>query len=78
MTNALLKRNFKKGQHVYVVEDTSDFAAIAEILKVNEKEQTLLLILCGDTYKTYSFEEYGKSIFDTPKAANDRLTEISS
>lgn len=70
MTNAL-KRDFKKGQCVYVVDywGTSDgtqaFEARAEILEVDEKKQIFLAVLYGDTYKTYSFKDYGRLIFDT-------------
>lgn len=65
------KRIFKKDQWVYVVdywgtsEGTQAFAESALILKVNEKKQTFLAVLYGDTYKTYSFNDYGRLIFDT-------------
>ena len=70
MTNAL-KRDFKKGQCVYVVDywgtsnGTQAFEARAEIWKVYEKKQTFLAVLYGDTYQIYSFKDYGRLVFDT-------------
>lgn len=74
MKNAL-KRNFKKGQCVYVVDywctsnGTQAFEARAEILEVDEKKLTFFAVLYGDTYKTYSFKDYGRLIFDTSNEA---------
>ena len=74
MTNAP-KRNFKKGQWFYVVDywgtsiGTQAFEAKAEIFTVDEKKQTFLAILYGDTCKTYSFNDYGRLIFDTSAEA---------
>lgn len=71
MENAL-KRRFKQGESVYVVDywGTSNgamqaLAVGAAIVKVNEKDKTFTAILYGDTYRTYSFKDYGRLIFDT-------------
>lgn len=74
MTNAP-KRNFKKGQWVYVVDywgttiGTQAFVARAKILEVDEKKHTFLAVLYDDTYKTYSFNDYSRLIFDTSNEA---------
>ena len=55
MTNAL-KRSFKEGERVYVVDywgtsnGTQAFEAQAEILKVDVKAKTFTAVLYGDTY----------------------------
>lgn len=75
MGNAL-ERSFKQGETVHVVDywGTSNgsqaFKAEAEILRVNEKAKTFTAVLYGDTYQTYSFEEYGRLIFDTSAEAD--------
>lgn len=74
MTKAL-NRDLKKGQCVYVVDywGTSNgsqaFEARAEVLEVDEKNQTFLAVLYGDTYQKYSFRDYGRLIFDTSDEA---------
>lgn len=70
MNNAF-ERNFKEGQWVYVVDywgtnnEMEAFGVRAEILVVDEKNQTFGAVLYGDTYKKYSFKDYGRLIFDT-------------
>lgn len=74
MKNAL-KREFKEGQYVYVVDywgtknGTQAFETRAKILEVDEKNQSFLAVLYGDTYQAYSFNDYGRLIFDTSKKA---------
>lgn len=68
-------RIFKKDQWVYVVDywgtnnGAQAFAESALILRVDEKKQTFLAVLYGDTYKTYSFNDYGRLIFDSASEA---------
>lgn len=75
MENAL-KRSFKRGEVVHVVDywGTSNgsqaFKAEARILRVDERAKTFTAVLYGDTYQTYSFEEYGRLIFDTSAEAD--------
>lgn len=74
------KRDFKVNQTVYVVDywgtnnGSQAFEAQAQILKVHEEFKTFVAVLYGDTYQRYSFEDYGRLIFDTKdeakKAAN--------
>ena len=74
MTNAL-KRNFQVGERIYVVDywgasgGTEAFKAQAKILEVNVTTETFTAVLYGDTYKTYSFKDYGRLIFDTSAEA---------
>lgn len=81
MTNAS-KRKFKEGQYVYVVDywGTSNgmqaFEATAKILKVDEQRQTFLAVLYSDTYKTYSFKDYGRLIFDTQNQASEAAEKL--
>lgn len=69
------KREFKVNQTVYLVDywGTSNgsqvFEAQAEILHVDEENKTFNAVLYGDTYQKYSFEDYGRLIFDTAKEA---------
>ena len=81
MKNAL-KRNFKEGQYVYVVDywgtknGTQAFETGAEILEVDEKNQSFIAVLYGDTYNTYSFNDYGRLIFDTPNEAAEAADKL--
>ena len=74
MANAL-KRSFRQGECVYVVDywGTNDgiqaYAESAEILKVDEEAETFVAVLYGDTYQKYSFKDYGRLIFDTSDEA---------
>lgn len=76
------KRIFKEGQLVYVVDywgtsiGTQAFEASAGILEVDEKEQTFLAVLYGDTYQTYSFNDYGRLIFDTSDEATVAANQL--
>lgn len=74
---------FKVGQHVYVVDywgtdngGAQAFETEARILKVNQKNQTFLAILYGDTYTRYSFKNYGRLIFDTEKEAAETAHKL--
>lgn len=70
-----LNRDFKKGEVVYVVDywgaelGMQSFEAAAEILSVNKSDETFTAVLYGDTYQTYSFNDYGRLIFDSPTEA---------
>lgn len=74
MTNAL-KRDFKEGQCVYVVDywgtinGMQGFVTRAEILEVDEKKQTFVAVLYTDTYQTYNFKDYGRLFFGTSNEA---------
>lgn len=76
------KRIFKEDQCVYVVDywgtnnGTQAFAELALILKVDEKKQTFLAVLYGDTYKTYSFNDYGRLIFDSSAEAITAVNKL--
>ena len=66
-----LKRRFEKGQHIYVVDywytfnGPQAFETSSIIWKVNKKDRTFLASLYGDTFKTYSFNDYNRLFFDT-------------
>ncbi len=68
-----VKRGFKVGESVYVVDywgtgnGCAAFEAYAEIIRVDKN--SFLAVLYGDTYKTYSFEDYGRLIFDSKQQA---------
>ena len=69
------KRDFKVNQTVYLVDywgtnnGSQAFEAQAKILQVDEENKTFDAVLYGDTYQRYSFEDYGRLIFDTEKEA---------
>lgn len=69
------KREFKVNQTVYLVDywgtnnGSQAFEARAEILHVDKKNKTFNAVLYGDTYQKYSFEDYGRLIFDTAEEA---------
>ena len=71
----LSKRRFEVGQIVYVLDirETSIgariFSTYAEILEVYEEAQTFSVMLYGNKYNTYSFEDYGRLFFHTAEAA---------
>ncbi len=81
MTNAL-QRSFKEGERVYVVDywgtsnGTQAFEAQAEILKVDVKAKTFTAVLYGDTYQEYSFNDYGRLIFDTSAEATEAANNL--
>lgn len=77
------KRDFKVNQTVYLVDywgtnnGTQAFEAEAKILQVDEENKTFDAVLYGDTYKKrYSFEDYGRLIFDTAKEANEAAGKL--
>ena len=69
------KRDFKVNQTVYLVDywgtnnGSQAFETCAEILHVDKKSKTFNAVLYGDTYQKYSFEDYGRLIFDTAEEA---------
>ena len=81
MTNAL-KRCFKEGERVYVVDywgtrnGTQAFEAQAKILTVDVKAKTFTAVLYGDTYQKYSFKDYGRLIFDTSAEATQAANSL--
>lgn len=81
MNNAL-KRNFEKGQYVYVIDywgtinGTQAFETQARIWDVNNKEKTFTAVLYGDTFQTYSFNDYKRLIFDTSHEANKAVNQF--
>lgn len=76
------KRDFKVKQTVYLVDHwgaengSQAFGTQAEILQVNEDNQTFDAVLYGDTYQRYSFEDYGRLIFDTAKEASEAADKL--
>ena len=81
MKNAL-KRNFKKGQYVYVVDywgtknGTQAFEAGAEILEVDEKNQSFLAVLYGYTSQTYILNDFVILIYDTSNEAVEAADKL--
>lgn len=81
MNNAL-ERNFEKGQYVYVIDywgtinGTQAFETQARIWDVNNKEKTFTAVLYGDTFQTYSFNDYKRLIFDTSHEANKAVNQF--
>lgn len=77
-----LKRDFKVREKVYVVDywGTSNgskaFSAEAVILRVDKQARTFHACLYGDTYQAYSFEDYGRLIFDTEKEAIEAANKL--
>lgn len=76
------KRAFKVNQTIYLVDywGTSNgsqaFEVQAKILQVNEENKTFDAVLYGDTYQRYSFEDYGRLIFDTEKKAIEAAAKL--
>ena len=77
-----VKRNFKKNDEVYVVDywgtskGAAAFSARALIIDVDEEKRTFIGVLYGDTYQRYSFEDYGRLIFDTSIQANEAASKL--
>lgn len=76
------KRDFKVKQTVYVVDcwgaknGMQAFEAYAKILYVDEKKRNFNAVLYGDTYQRYSFEDYGRLIFDTKEEAKEAADKL--
>ena len=76
------KRDFKVKQTVYVVDcwgaknGMQAFEANAKILYVDEKKRNFNAVLYGDTYQRYSFEDYGRLIFDTKEEAKEAADKL--
>lgn len=70
MSNAC-KREFYERPIVYLVDYWSSEAWVAcgRILQVDKANRTFLAVLYGDTYQRYSFNDYGRLIFDTVEQA---------
>lgn len=70
-----LTRRFLPGTYVHVVDywgtddGTRAFEAAAKIVDVDEKNETILMVLYGDSYQRYSFKDYGRIVFDTREEA---------
>ena len=45
-------------------------------MHVDEENKTFDAVLYGDTYQRYSFEDYGRLIFDTAKEANEAAGKL--
>jgi len=77
-----LKRRFEVGEYVYVVDywgtsnGTQAFEARADIISVDEKEEVFSAILYGDTVQTYSFQDYGRLIFDNRNEAREAAQKL--
>lgn len=77
-----LKRTFENGECVYVVNyrDTDNgpqaFDAEAKILRVIKENETFRAVLCGNTFKVYSFKDYGRLIFDTRDEAIEAVDKL--
>ena len=76
------KRDFKVRQTVYLVDywgtdnGSQAFEAEAKILQVNEGNKTFDAVLYGDTCQSYSFEDYGRLVFDTAKEAAEAANKL--
>ena len=81
MKNAL-ERNFKEGQYVYVVHywytnnGMQAFKTWAKIFEIDESKQVFSAFLYDDTYKVYSFKDYGRLIFDTSNEAEEAAERL--
>lgn len=70
-----LKRDFKPGEYVYVVDcwhshdGTRAIGAKAKIMEVDNKSKSFIAVLYGIIPQTYSFNDYGRLIFDTEDEA---------
>ncbi len=76
------KRDFKVYQTVYLVDywgtdnGTQAFEALGEILKVDEEHKTFDAVLYGDSYRRYSFKDYGRLFFDTEQEATEAARKL--
>lgn len=72
------KREFEVRQKVYVVDYWSSEALVtqAEILSVDSQNERFVALLYGDTYQTYSFNDYGRLIFDTAEEASEAARKL--
>ena len=76
------ERDFEVYQTVYLVDywgtdnGSQAFETQAKILQVNKDDRTFDAVLYGDTYQRYSFEDYGRLIFDTAKEAAEAANKL--
>ena len=75
-------REFKVNQTVYLVDywgtknGSQAFEVQAKILRVDKKKKNFDAVLYGDTYQKYSFEDYGRLIFDTAEEAAEAANKL--
>ena len=71
-------RDFKVGEKVHLLDYWSSevLRTRAEILSVDNQNQKFLALLYGDTYQTYSFNDYGRLIFDTAEEASEAAKKL--
>lgn len=76
------RHDFKVNQTVYLIDywgtnnGSQAFETEAKILQVDEENKTFDAVLYGDTYQRYSFEDYGRLVFDTEKEANKAACKL--
>jgi len=77
------KRIFEVGQTVFIIDywgtgngEAQAFETQAEIRYVNQEKQILGAVLYGDTYQIYSFNDYGRLIFDTLDEAKENTNKL--
>lgn len=76
------KQDFKVNQIIYLVDHWGSkngvqaFETCAKILHVDMENKTFTAVLYGDTYQKYSFEDYGRLIFDTDKEATEAANNL--
>jgi len=72
------KREFKVKETVYLVDYWGMEAskAKAKILEVDEKNKTFDVVLYGDVYQRYKFEDHGRLVFDTPEEAEEAVNKL--
>lgn len=72
------KREFKVKETVHVVDywGLQASKARARILEVNEKNETFDVVLYGDVYQRYKFEDYGRLVFDTREEAEEVVNKL--
>lgn len=77
MSNAC-KRDFYERQIVYLVDYWSSeaWSARGQILQVDKANNTFVAVLYGDTYQRYSFNDYGRLVFDTAEQAGNAANKL--
>ena len=71
------EKTLKKWDWVFVVElwlsegVFKAFSTRAQVKEIDAKNETIKVIICGTTYRTYSFKDFGRLIFVNQKLAHN-------
>lgn len=74
------EEKFKKWDWVFVIElwlkdgCLQPFGTGAHVVEIDEESKTIKVKICGSTYRTYSYEDFGRLVFNNKELA-DKATK---